>query len=64
MGVPEATCKLVGRWSSDAWKVYCKNGRSIRQSDMRTVAKAVVASISVKESTILVEERDCRVSWG
>ena len=55
IGVPEATCKLVGRWASDAWKIYCKNGRSLRQSDMRMVAKAVLSSISMKESTILVE---------
>ena len=63
-GVPEATCKMVGRWSSDAWKKYCKQGRSLRMADMKFVTKAVLSSVSNLDGVILVEDRDCRVSWS
>ena len=33
MGAPAELIKSVGRWSSEAWKVYCRSGRSVRLED-------------------------------
>ena len=63
-GVSDSICKLVGRWSSGAWLCYAKEGRAVRRSDMKVIAKSVLESINAKNTVVVVNDEDCAVSWN
>ena len=63
MGIPEEKCKMVGRWKSDCWLKYAKEGRGVRRTDMMEVARLVLAAASIPDPVLTFTEDDCRVSW-
>ena len=63
MGIPEEKCKMVGRWKSDCWLKYAKEGRGVRRQDMMEVARLVLAAASIPDPVLTFTEEDCRVPW-
>ena len=57
MGASPDLIKGVGRWSSEAWKAYCKVGRSTRVEDFLTIHR-MTSSFEGFKSVQVVESSD------
>ena len=64
MGIPVEKCKMIGRWSSDAWLAYAKEGRSVRMAEMLELSRKVLGAVTISQPPLMVEEGDWRVNWG
>ena len=63
LGMSEEKIKIIGRWKSTAWKIYAKNGRAVRWSELRHMANLVINSSRNPSPVELVDEETCEVRW-
>ena len=56
MGAPEELIKQVGRWSSDAWINYCREGRVTRVEDQMKVAEMIRSAKGRFSTVAIVDE--------
>ena len=63
LGISEEKIKVIGRWKSNAWKLYAKSGRMVRWTEMRHLAGLVLESSSKVTPVELVGEDECEVTW-
>ena len=63
LGISEEKIKVIGRWKSNAWKLYAKSGRMVRWTEMRHLADLVLENSSKVTPVELVGEEECEVTW-
>ena len=58
LGASPDLIKTVGRWSSEAWRGYCKEGRGVRLADQRNIASMTRNFKGFKTVQLLEYEQD------
>lgn len=56
LGAAPELIKTVGRWSSEAWRGYCKEGRGVRLADQRHIAELTKNFRGFKTVQVLEDE--------
>ena len=63
-GWEENKIKEVGRWRSNAWMKYAKEGRRLRQGTSRRINSLVIRDSVQVRNVQVVSEDDLQVSWN